>query len=274
MIVGNDISNFQGNVDFQTYKNNTNFLICKASEGTGYIDGWFGNNRTQARNNGIPLGFYHFGRPDVGNSAQAEAKFFCDLVDGDPIREGEILVLDFEVTYNDPVNWCKAWLDAVSQHFGGMKPMIYMDQSRSQGFDWTPVVSAGYGLWIAAYTYNPNNNEAATGAWPFAAMQQWTDKQEVPGIQGVIDGDVFFGTVDQFKAYGFKKPTPPPAPQPPVVTPPVEVPPVVTPPVTLPPVVPNPPTPPITPVPQPKPVHEMTAWEMFFEFLKKLFNLR
>lgn len=276
-IVGNDISNFQGDVDFQTYKNNTHFLICKASEGTGYIDGWFGNNRKQARDNNIPLGFYHFARPDVGNSPQAEAKYFCDLIDGDPIREGEVLVLDYEVTYNDPVNWCLTWLNEVRSHFGGMKPLIYLNQALATGYDWSPVVNAGYGLWIAAYTFDPNNNNFATGAWPEAAMQQWTDKQQVPGIQGVIDGDVFFGSVEQFKSYGFKKPvpvpTPPPPPvQPPVITPPVEVPPVVVPPVTPPPVVPDPGSSSTTPVPQPKPVHQMTAWELFVAFLKKLFS--
>jgi GH25 family lysozyme M1 (1,4-beta-N-acetylmuramidase) len=203
MITGQDISEFQGQIDFGVYKNNTNFVICKVSEGVGYIDSWFGYNRTQARLMGIPLGYYHFARPDLGNSPQTEATFFCNLLDGDPIKEGEVICLDFEVTFTDCVSWCKQWLDAVSAHFGGMKPLIYLDQFRTQGFDWTPVVNAGYGLWLASY--NPQG-QGQTGKWTSMAMQQWTSSQKVPGIAGNCDGDWFFGDVNQFKAYGYKKP--------------------------------------------------------------------
>lgn len=212
-IVGNDISEFQGQVDFSTYKNNSNFLIMKSSEGTSYIDHWFGNNRAQARYYGLPCGFYHFAKPDIGNSPEDEAKFFCALMDGDPLREGEMLVLDFEVQYFDPVGWCKRWLDYVSNHFNGVKPLMYLNQSLATSYDWQPVVDAGYGLWIAAYTYDPSNNNFQTGKWPFAAMQQWTDVQNVPGIVGNIDGDVFFGDAEAFKKYGYHAPQPVVEPQ-------------------------------------------------------------
>ncbi len=268
MIVGNDISNFQGNVDFATYSKNSNFLIAKATEGTGYIDTWYANNRTQSRNHNLPFGSYHFARPDTGNSAQDEADFFCKVIDGDPIREGEILALDYEVNYHDPVGWCRTWLDVVYKHFG-FKPLIYLNQATAKGFDWSPVINAGYGLWIAAYTYDPTDNNFETGKWDFAALQQWTDKQNVPGISGNIDGDVFFGDAKAFGKYGYQKPvvvsTPPPI-ETPVETPPVSVPPIIstdpvvtiplppvetsTPPVetsTTPPVVPPINTPPITP---------------------------
>lgn len=276
MIVGNDISNFQGEVDFSTYWKNTNFVFAKASEGVGYIDTWYGNNRTQARANNLPFGSYHFARPDTGNSPEAEAKYFCDLIDGDPIREGEVLALDYEVIYPDAVTWCKTWLDYVSNHFNGIKPLIYMDQSRVTGFDWFPVVNAGYGLWIAGYTYDPNNNNVQTGAWPSAAMQQWTDRQRVPGISGNVDGDVFFGDVTQFKEYGFKAAEPPqPTPMPPVyvppILPPIDVPPIPsTPPIsTSDPVVLPPeekPTPSVQPVPT-------SFFSKFILFLKKFFGI-
>jgi hypothetical protein len=41
-------------------------------------------------------------------------------------------------------------------------------------------------------------------------MQQWTNKQQVPGIQGNVDGNVFFGDVTAFKKYGYKAPVPTP----------------------------------------------------------------
>ena len=44
--------------------------------------------------------------------------------------------------------------------------------------------------------------------WAFVAIQQWTNKQQVPGINSKVDGDVFFGDVATFKKYGYKTPTP------------------------------------------------------------------
>lgn len=214
-IVGQDISSAQGQINWPTFKNNSNFVIMKASEGVGFIDKWFGYNRQQSRLLGLPRGFYHFARPDLGNSATEEAQWFCNLIDGDPIHDGEVLCLDMEVQFGNAVEWCKEWLDFVSSHFKGVKPLIYMNESTASSLDWSSVVNEGYGLWLASYTYNPNTNTGNTGKWPSMAIQQWTDKQSVPGISGNVDGDVFFGSTTQFMEYGYKTP---------VVTPPVTVP--------------------------------------------------
>ena len=80
----------------------------------------------------------------------------------------------------------------------------------SIGPRWTPVVNGGYGLWVADYTYDPNKFDAYIGAWPFAVLQQWTDKQEVPGIDADVDGDCFFGDASTFHKYGYQYPIVPP----------------------------------------------------------------
>lgn len=243
MIVGNDISNYQGTIDWPTYKNNTNFVIIKASEGTSYIDTWFGGYRQQARNLGIPCGFYHFCRPDLGNSPQSEAQFFVNLMNGDPLREGEVLALDFEVNFVDAVNWCKQWLDYVTDKLK-TKPFIYLNQSQTKGFNWKPVVDAGYGLWLASYQAD---GVGETGAWPFMAMQQTSSSQQVPGIQGNVDRDVFFGDIIAFKKYGYHASIPTPPPQPP--TPPA------------------PPEPPPTP-PSPPSTQPVTDYKSYLQMIK------
>lgn len=205
IIVGNDVSHYQGQIDFGIYKNNTNFLIAKATQGTSYIDTMYGFNRLSSRNLSIPFGSYHFAD---GKDATEEAKHFCDVIDGDPIRQGELLMLDYEISLADPVVWCKTWLDYVSNHFKGTKPLIYLNKALVKEFDWTSVVSSGYGLWIADYTYDPNKSSGVFGNWPFAAIQQWTNSQTVPGINGGVDGDVFFGDVEAFKKYGYQEPAP------------------------------------------------------------------
>ena len=211
IIVGNDVSEFQGDIDWNTYKNNTNFVIIRSTQGDGVMDNKFTKNREGARNAGIPLGFYHYAYPHL-NTAFAEADW-CLLQLSD-IRENESIYLDFEEDkIADPVTWCKAFLDRIAEKRNGYKALIYLNQTLCKKYDWTPVVNAGYKLWIAAYTYNPRLNNYQIGAWKQAAMQQWTNEQTVPGIAGAVDGDVFFGTVEGFKALGYQKP---------IVVPPVD----------------------------------------------------
>lgn len=211
--LGNDVSKWQGEINFDVFKNNAQFVIIKSSEGIGFTDPAFNRNQSEARRVGLPLGYYHFARPDLGNKPEAEADYFLKVV-GSPV-EGEVYVLDYEPASNpgDTVAWCKAFLDRILEKIG-VKPLIYLNQSQVKGFDWAPVVNAGYGLWIAAYTHDPHNNTFEKGKWAFAAIQQWTNKQQVPGISGNVDGNVFFGDIPTFKKYGYKKPTeptPPPA---------------------------------------------------------------
>jgi GH25 family lysozyme M1 (1,4-beta-N-acetylmuramidase) len=232
MIVGNDISHWNDVSSWDTYKNNSNFVILKSSEGNGFIDPKFFQYQEEARRVGLPLGYYHFARPEIGNTPEAEADWFLRACGR--IREGEFLCLDYEVVWTgNPVDWCKKFLDYI---FGKIacRPFVYLNQSLIASYDWMPVVAGNYALWVAAYTYDPNQNEFLTGAWGLAAMQQWTNQQQVPGINGSVDGNVFFGTVEQLKKYGFANPIPPS----PVVIPPVEP-------------IPEPPTPPATPPTEP-----------------------
>ena len=212
-IVGNDVADFQGQINFDIYKNNSNFLITKATEGTGFTANTLKRNQSESRRVGLPLGYYHFARPDVGNTPEAEADYFLSKLG--ELKEGELLVLDYEPPNQKQtdVDWCRKWLDRVASKTNGTKPLIYLNQSQIKQFNWQTVIDGGYGLWIAAYTYDPNNNTFDDGEFPFAAMQQWTNKQQIPGIPSLaVDGNVFFGDVATFKKYGYKLPAPAPTP--------------------------------------------------------------
>lgn len=213
MILGNDISRHQGDVDFNVYKNNSNFLIIKVTEGIGYIDPKFIRNQMETRRVELPLGYYHFARPDLNVDPRVEADFFIKTLG--EVRDGEILVLDYEPNWNgDHVGWCVGWLNRIAEKMNGLKCLVYLNQSQVTDFNWTPVVNLGCELWIAAYTGSPKRNNFVTGAWKYAVMQQWTSVQNVPGISSAnVDGNVFFGTVETFKKYGFKKPQPVITPQ-------------------------------------------------------------
>ena len=215
-ILGNDVSFYQEEINFDTFKNNANFIIEKASEGIGLRDPQFTRNQSEARRVGIPVGYYDFSHPEL-NDPIKEADYFLQQIGA--LQNGEVLFLDYEpkVKVHAHVDWCKQWLDYVTQKTG-CKPLIYMSESTTTLFDWQSVVDAGYGLWIAKYLDNPTPNFTGfnTGKWPFAAVYQWTNKQQVPGISPVTDGDIFYGDQATFKKYGYHgsgTPTPlPPVP--------------------------------------------------------------
>lgn len=242
MILGNDISEHQGVIDWNTYKNNTNFVIMRCGIGTARADSQFARNLDQSRALNIPRGFYQYCYPQY-NTPQSEADFMLKLING--LHESEFIVLDFEEHYTgDVVGWCKSFLDRIASQTNGMKSFIYLNQSIATSYDWSPVVNGNYPLWIAAYTFDPTNNNFQTGKWPSAAMQQWTDKQIVPGISGGVDGDVFFGDLTALSKYGYHV-----APMPIPSTPPTPPPPTSPIPPTDPVSPPVPPSPPIPPVP-------------------------
>lgn len=198
MLVGNDVSVYQPNIDWNTYKDNTNFVIIRSSYGVNNVDTEFTKNRDQARQLNIPHGFYHYAYAQI-NSPIDEANFFLQTVS--PLQNFEMLFLDFEETYQDPVTWCKTFLDTLSQKLNGYKPLVYLNLAQVQSHDWSPVYNAGYGLWLAYWNFDPNKNDFQT-PWPVVAFRQWTDKQQVPGITTVADGDVFYGDATEMQKYG------------------------------------------------------------------------
>ena len=165
----------------------------------------FFNNRNLARSTGIRHGFYHYSYPEY-NSPEAEANFFSSLVAD--LQKGEVLALDFEEKYNgDHVDWVKRFLDTVSGHFYGYKPWLYINYNEATTHDWTPVINANYGLWLAIYDGNTGQNYPKV-QWPTVAIKQWEDNAKVPGISGNVDGDIFYGDGAVFDKYGYNPPTP------------------------------------------------------------------
>ena len=190
------------------------FIICKATEGNGYTDPNCDAHYQRAKSQGKLLGVYHFARPDLGNTGQAEAEWFVSQIQG-YIGEA-VLVLDFEVqTWK--VDWAKAFLDRVYA-LTGVKPMIYTSGSVVTGNDWSSVVAGDYGLWIAywpnKYQYSwdwptsPSEMTYGIGAWPFWAVWQFSSRN------GKLDCDVANLDRDAWMKYAAKNGKPAPAPTP------------------------------------------------------------
>lgn len=186
------------------------FIILKATEGAGYVDPTCDAKYQMNKAAGKLLGVYHYARPGLGNSPEEEARYFVENCRG-YIGEA-ILVLDWEEpgsTWN--VGWAKRWLDEVKR-LTGIKPLIYMSSSVTFAFDWSSVVAADYGLWVANYGNNDGSNHGCpdVGYWGVIAMHQYTSTP--------LDKDEFFGDENAWRAYAGNKsggtPAPAPAPKP------------------------------------------------------------
>jgi lysozyme len=195
-ILGLDISHYQGTPNFAQLKaSGREFVVIKATEGTGYVDPMMARNRDAAHAAGMVVGLYHFAR--AGN-VDAEVHQFLSAVG--TLRANEFLVLDWEVPApaGGAPAWCKAWLDSV-HGVTGVAPLIYMNQSTMNGSNWSSVAPT-YGLWLAKY--DQSTAQVPTNWWPVEAMKQDNDRSLITGVVGGVDDDVFYGTVAQLVAYG------------------------------------------------------------------------
>lgn len=203
---GTDISNWQAGIDLK--KIGGEFVIIKATEGTGYVDPSCDSHYQQAKQLGLKRGVYHFAS---GFDAIAEANFFVDNCLG-YIRDA-ILVLDFEAdAVNRGVGWAKAWLDHVYARTG-VKPLIYMSASVCTRFDWSSVVAGDYGLWVAGYPDNSDSWDVpdftySIGAFPFWAIWQYTSSG------GKLDRNYAQMTPAAWDSYAGVQSSPTPAPVP------------------------------------------------------------
>jgi GH25 family lysozyme M1 (1,4-beta-N-acetylmuramidase) len=199
---GCDVASYQGTIDFDLLSTEVAFVICKASEGTGYRDPSFNRNWTEAKRVGLTRGAYHFARPDLGTNAQDEAAYFLSSIG--PVNPGELLALDYEVQWDgDVVGWCLSFLNLVRQ-MTGLTPLIYLNRSLVNGHDWAPVINAGYPLWLADYDGQPDT--VPQTPWPIVAIKQWTSSGTLPGVPARVDLNTAFeeedmGLREEFEAY-------------------------------------------------------------------------
>ena len=208
MLKGIDISHHQKGIDLGAI--DTDFVICKATEGNGYTDEMCDTFYQKAKALGKKLGVYHFARPDLGNTAEAEADWFIKETLG--YHKEAILVLDWESGDLTNVSWAKAWLDRVYEKTG-VKPIIYMSASVMSSADWSSVVNADYGIWIA--NYGSNNGTAQESVfdryplkyWSFYALWQYTSVGRLNGYNGNLDLNYFSGDSSAWDKYAGGSPS-------------------------------------------------------------------
>ena len=206
---GIDISSWQSGIDVSSVP--AEFIIAKATEGTGYVNPDCARAVDQALGCGKLAGVYMYVR---GSGAQAEAKFFVDQVRG--WLHKAVLAVDWESCSNNA--WGNVgYLDAVVAEIirlTGIKPLIYASASV-----YGQIAQVGQshdcGLWVAQYASMDRTgyqdapwNENAYGC----TIRQYSSNGRLSGYNGPLDLNKFYGSREDWLAYaafdGSQQPAP------------------------------------------------------------------
>lgn len=203
-----DISHHQKGIDLGAIK--FDGVIIKATEGNGYTDEMCDTFYQKAKSLGKKLGVYHFARPDLGNSPEAEADWFVKETLG--YHKEAMLILDWESGNLQDTVWARKWLDRVYSKTG-VRPVIYMSASVMRSANWGDVVAGDYGLWVASY--GSNNGTAQESVfekyplkyWNFYALWQYTSVGRLNGYSGNLDLNYFSGDGTAWDKYAGGSPS-------------------------------------------------------------------
>ena len=208
MLKGIDISHHQKGIDLGAV--DTDFVICKATEGNGYTDEMCDTFYQKAKSLGKKLGVYHFARPDLGNTAEAEADWFIKETLG--YHKEAMLILDWESGNLKDTTWARKWLDRVYSKTG-VRPVIYMSASVMRSANWGDVVAGDYGLWVANYGSNDGTAQDSVfdkyplKYWDFYALWQYTSVGRLNGYNGNLDLNYFSGDSSAWDKYAGGSPS-------------------------------------------------------------------
>lgn len=185
---GIDISSWQRNVNFSAVKSSgIDIVYIKSSEGTTYINPYFESSYSDAKTNGLKVGFYHYVRARTTQEAINEANFFARVVSG---KQADCkLAMDFENFGNLSVNQIneisKVFLETL-ENATNSQPIIY-----SNAFSARTIFSqelTKYPLWVANYGVSA---PASNGKWETWVGWQYTSTGTVNGVSGYVDRNQF-----------------------------------------------------------------------------------
>ena len=175
MLKGIDVSSHDGWSNGRFGKQNTetaygesDFVIAKATQGTGYVNKYCDPAIKRAKRDGKLWGFYHYAG---GNDPVAEANFFynnCKNYFGEGIP-----CLDWESTQNaswGSTTWCRRFVDRIYE-LTGVWCMIYIQAS---AVNQAANCANDCALWIAGYPDNRNSWDMPTFRYGTGAWQTWT----------------------------------------------------------------------------------------------------
>ena len=193
-----DVSNHQGRdgISLSSLLPHVGAVVCKATEGTSFVDAYCDGFVQTCRRNGKPWGFYHFARHDT---PKREASFFLNNT-VNYFGEG-IPILDWED--DQSVKWVNEFVRLIHDQTG-VWPWVYANPWRfNQGG-----VEPNCGRWVAGYPLSVNRDATygLDNPMPYevdgtVCAWQFTSTGRVTGYSGNLDCNVFYGDTSAWSAY-------------------------------------------------------------------------
>ena len=191
--LGKNQKNAMGTVDYPV-----SFIFIKSTESTNIRNPFYAQDYLKARQQGIPIGAYHFFSCKVSGSAQA-SHFLMNTL----FRSGDLPpVLDLEPSSSQIAamggpqvlfKHVRQWLQAVERRTQ-VKPILYVSQNFVNKYlQEAPDLKRDYQVWIARYgEYKPDVK---------LAVWQLSPNGRVAGIHGEVDINVFNGYQTQWEDF-------------------------------------------------------------------------
>ena len=208
---GIDVSSYQPKniTDLVDY----DFVIIKATQGTGYVSPACDAQYQRAKAKGKPLAVYHFAN---GGDAVAEANYFVKNVLG-YIGEA-ILVLDYEASaINRGREWVRTFLRTVYD-LTKVHAVLYASRSVIDNQNLKALCDEeNCGLWLAAYPHTNPTGYYVPANERGEIIKQYSSTGRLNGYNGNLDLDYAWLNPDQWRAYAKGNRdggTPAPQPQP------------------------------------------------------------
>lgn len=202
-VLGVDVSEHQGEIDWQAVKNaGIDFAILRVgyrgmTQGLLNVDATFETNYQAAVDAGLSVGVYFFSQAITDAEAQAEADFVAETLDGralsypvvfdweTPIPSEELAAEDlraYNMSGEEVTGFAKAFCQRIRDH--GYTPCVYTNKSMGYGtFDLEALKD--YDLWYAEYQPVPS-------LYYNFRLWQYTATGSVPGINGDVDINLCF----------------------------------------------------------------------------------
>lgn len=204
---GIDISNWQKGIDLAAVP--CDFVIAKATQGTGYTSPDCVRQVEQAMSLGKKVGVYHY---IGGQGAVSEMDFFIDSIKNWVGKA--MLVLDWEQGENSAwgnLGYLEQCIKRVIER-AGIPPVVY---SSASVFPWDLCKKHNCGAWVAQYADNNATgyqdspwNEGKYGCM----MRQYSSHGRLPGYGGNLDLNKFYGDAAAWDRYANPKGSAQPAP--------------------------------------------------------------
>lgn len=201
MVKGIDCSHWQPLLDYDAaFADGIKFMSTKVSDGINGLDPTRFDHINAARAAGLLVGAFHFYRPGMDGTAQAE-----NFIKNCPPNL-DWYCFDFEdhgsISVDQQLKEAKDFLDAIYASDQISKdPWIYLSSNFADELG-NPSWLANYRLWLANYNPKSSRHFYVPKPWDKYTIWQNAEDGQCAGLQDghSVDTDVFDGSLDELKA--------------------------------------------------------------------------